>query len=394
MSAAASGAPKLRLAILGSTGSIGLSALQVVRHHPERLAVVALAAHGSKPDALLAQAEEFRPALLAVADPRAADALRGRLPAGTRLAVGAEGLLAAATLPEADRVVAALVGAAGLPPTYAALAAGKGVALANKESLVVAGRLLTELARRTGAALLPIDSEHVALHQALRSGAPEEVRRLVLTASGGPFLRRPRETWDSIRPEEALRHPTWTMGAKITIDSATLMNKGLELIEASHLFAVPPARIDVVVHPQSIVHSMVEFRDGSWIAQLAPSDMVFPIQYALAYPERWENRFPSLRPEELGSLEFLPVDEQRFPTVRLARSALSTAESAPAVLNAANEVAVYAFLAHSIPFTAIVPLVEEVLAAHRPQPLASLEEALAVDAWARERAQAALGARS
>ena len=217
--------------------------------------------------------------------------------------------------------MAAIVGAAGLPPVAAALGAGKSVALANKESLVVAGSLLTDLARRTGAEIVPIDSEHVALHQALRCGTREEVRRLVLTASGGPFLDRDPTTFATIRPEEALRHPTWSMGAKISVDSSTLINKGLELIEASHLFGIAPEAIDVVIHPRSLVHSLVEFRDGSWLAQLSVNDMIFPIQYALAYPQRWANDFPRLDLAELGTLEFLPLDNRRFPAVELARAA-------------------------------------------------------------------------
>jgi 1-deoxy-D-xylulose-5-phosphate reductoisomerase len=286
-----------------------------------------------------------------------------------------------------SRVLAAIVGAAGLPPVHAALAAGKGVALANKESLVVAGGLLTALAARTGARILPIDSEHVALHQALRAGSAEEVRRLVLTASGGPFLHRDEASWETIRPEEALRHPTWRMGAKITVDSATLMNKGLELIEASHLFGLPPEHIDVVVHPQSIVHSLVEYRDGSWIAQLARNEMVFPIQYALAYPERWENTFPRLDLAALGQLTFLALDDRRFPSVRMARQALAAGPSAPAVLNAANEVAVAAFLGGEVPFPAIFDTVAEVLDRHRPEPVADLDAALAWDAWGRREAE-------
>jgi 1-deoxy-D-xylulose-5-phosphate reductoisomerase len=379
------------IALLGSTGSIGKSALEVVRHHPDRLRVVALAAYGRDPEALAAQALEFRPELVAVVARQAAERLRALLPAGVRLVEGDEALLEAATHPCARRVVAAMVGAAGLAPAHAALAAGKDLALANKEALVVAGRLLTELAAAHGAHLLPVDSEHVALHQALRAGQSREVRRLLLTASGGPFLDRPRQSWDAISPADALRHPTWTMGAKITVDSATLMNKGLELIEASHLFAVEPHRIGVVVHPQSIVHSFVEFCDGSVIAQLAPNDMVFPIQYALAWPERWENRFEHLRLDQLGALTFRPLDAERFPAVDLARRALEAGESAPAVLNAANEVAVESFLAGRAAFTAILPTVERVLAAHRAVNLGSLEDALAWDAWARERAREALG---
>jgi 1-deoxy-D-xylulose-5-phosphate reductoisomerase len=377
----------LGIALLGSTGSIGKSALEVVRHHPDRLRVVALAAYGRDPDALAAQVLEVRPELVAVVSPEAADRLRGQLPSGVKLVEGAEGLVEVATHPRAGRVVAAMVGAAGLSPAHAALAAGKDLALANKEALVVAGRLLTELARKHGARLLPVDSEHVALHQALRGGSANEVRRLVLTASGGPFLDRPVETWADITPQDALRHPTWTMGAKITIDSATLMNKGLELIEASHLFAVEPQRIGVVIHPQSLVHSFVEFHDGSVLAQLARNDMVFPIQYALAWPERWENRFERLRLEEMGALDFRPLDSTKFPAVDLARHALLAGESAPAALNAANEVAVEAFLAGRAAFTAIVETVERVLEAHHPVALSSLEDALGWDAWARQRAR-------
>jgi 1-deoxy-D-xylulose-5-phosphate reductoisomerase len=381
----------LGLALLGSSGSIGKSALEVVRHHPDRLRVVALAAYGRDPEALAAQAREFRPELVAVVSEEAAGRLRPLLPAGVRLAAGSEALLEVATHPDAQRVLAAMVGAAGLAPAHAALAAGKDLALANKEALVVAGRLLVDLAARHGGRLLPVDSEHAALHQALRAGAASEVRRLVLTASGGPFLDRPRETWAAIAPSDALRHPTWTMGAKITIDSATLMNKGLELIEASHLFGVEPGRIDVVVHPQSIVHSFVEYRDGSVLAQLARNDMVFPIQYALAWPERWENEFERLPLERLGALHFRPLDDERFPAVELSRRALLAGESAPAVLNAANEVAVEAFLAGRVPFTAIVETVERVLARHSPEPLGSLADALAWDEWGRRQARQALG---
>ncbi|MCM2268737.1 MAG: 1-deoxy-D-xylulose-5-phosphate reductoisomerase [Thermoanaerobaculia bacterium] len=380
-----------RLALLGATGSIGRSCLEVVRHHPERFELVAVGALGSRPDELVAVAREFRPRELVVVDPAAAAAIRPHLPAGTRLAVGEDALVALAVHPDVDRLVGAIVGAAGLRPVHAALSAGKDVALANKESLVVAGKLLTGVAAATGATLLPIDSEHVALHQALRAGRPEEVERLVLTASGGPFLRRDPATFGAIRADEALKHPTWSMGAKISIDSATLVNKGLELIEAHWLFGLPAERIDVVVHPQSIVHSLVEWRDGSWIAQLAPNDMIFPIQYALAYPDRWANRFPRLEPAALGSLEFLPLDRVTFPAVDLARAALAAGDSAPAVFNAANEVAVHAFLDGRIRFPRIVATVERVLARHQPAAVVSLDEALAWDAWGRREAAAGLG---
>jgi 1-deoxy-D-xylulose-5-phosphate reductoisomerase len=374
------------LALLGATGSIGKSTLEVVRHHPDRFRIATLAALGRDPATLAALARELRPALVAVLDPRAAAALAPELPPGVRLAVGPAALDEAATHPEVDRVVAAIVGAAGLPPVAAALAAGKGVALANKESLVVAGRLLTDLARQRGVEILPVDSEHSAIHQALRTGAPAELRRLVLTASGGPFRDRPASSFGEITREEALRHPTWSMGAKITVDSATLVNKGLELIEASHLFGVAPEAIDVVVHPQSIVHSLVEWRDGSCLAQLSVNDMIFPIQYALSYPERWENRFARLELERLGRLDFLPLDPVKFPAVGLARAAIEAGESAPAVWNAANEVAVHAFLEERIPFPAIVETARRVLDGHRPAAVADLSEALGWDAWGRARA--------
>lgn len=379
----------LALALLGSTGSIGRSTLEVVRHHPDRLRVATLAARGSDLESLVAQAREFEPELIAVHDEAKARELAALLP-DVEVVGGDEGVLAAATHSSVDRVVAAMVGAAGLPPVHAALEAGKDVALANKEALVIAGPLLQALARRRGVEIVPIDSEHVALHQALRCGVAGEVRRLVLTASGGPFRERPRETWHAITPEEALAHPTWSMGRKISIDSATLMNKGLELIEAKHLFEVAPDAIDVVVHPQSQVHSLVEYIDGSWIAQLSVNDMVFSVQYALSFPERWGNEFPRLDPGALGSLDFEPLDEERFRSVGLARQAVATGGSAPAVLNAANEVAVYAFLGEQIAFPSIVETVARVLDEHAPVTVESLEDALEWDAWGRRQAQAIL----
>lgn len=381
-----------RLALLGSTGSIGTSALDVIRHHPERLELVTLAAHGSKLDLLEAQIQEFRPLMVAVFDPDKAAALAARLGNETKVVAGPEGLLETATLAEVDLLLAAVVGAAGLPAVHAALSLGKDVALANKESLVVAGGLLTRLAKKNDAKILPVDSEHVALHQALRSGARREVRRLMLTASGGPFRTRDLASWHEIDREQALAHPTWEMGAKISIDSATLMNKGLELIEASHLFELPAERIDAVVHPQSIVHSLVEFCDGSWIAQLSVNEMVFPIQYALAYPDRWDNDFPRLEPEQLGQLDFEPLDHQKFPAVDLAREAMAMGDSGPAVLNAANEIAVHAFLEDRIPFMRVVPLVQEALRTHEATKVATLDEALAWDRWGRQKAEELLDA--
>ena len=382
---------KTRLALLGSTGSIGTSALDVIRHHPERLELVTLAAQGSDLDRLAAQIGEFQPLAVAVFDPEKAAALADRVGEGTRIVSGPEGLVEVATLPEIDLLLAAVVGAAGLPAVHGALAAGKDVALANKESLVVAGGLLTRLAKQNKARILPVDSEHVALHQALRSGARTEVRRLMLTASGGPFRTRELSTWHEIDRTQALAHPTWEMGAKISIDSATLMNKGLELIEASHLFEIPAERIDAVVHPQSVVHSLVEFCDGSWIAQLSVNEMIFTIQYALAYPDRWDNDFPRLEPEALGKLEFEPLDHDKFPAVDLAREALAMGDSGPAVMNAANEIAVHAFLEERIPFVRIVPLVQEVLRSHRAATVDTLDEALAWDRWGRDKAAELLG---
>ncbi len=375
-----------RLALLGATGSIGTSCLEVVRRHPDRFAVVAVASQGSRIAELEAIVREFRPRFVAVGDPSAAAALRDRLPAPTKVAAGPTALVEAALWPEADQVVAAVVGAAGLAPVWAALDAGRDVALANKEALVVAGGRLTALAAARGARLLPIDSEHVALHQALRSGRPEEVERLVLTASGGPFRERDLATFASIRPEEALRHPTWSMGAKISVDSATMVNKGLELIEARWLFDLPVERLDVLVHPQSIVHSFVEWRDGSWIAQLSANDMVFPIQYALTWPERWPTPFARLDPAVLAKLEFQPLDRARFPAVDLARQALAAGDSAPAVFNAANEIAVQEFLAGRLPFPAIVETIGAVLDTHTPVPIESLEHALELDTAARRAA--------
>jgi 1-deoxy-D-xylulose-5-phosphate reductoisomerase len=376
-----------RLAILGSTGSIGRSVLEVVRQHPERLAVQALAAYGSHPEVLVEQIREFHPPQVAVVDPGCYRALEGEIPQSVELLAGANGLIEVATHPEVDRVVASMVGAAGLPPVYAALKAGKDVALANKESMVVAGRLLIEVARQSGAQILPIDSEHAALHQALRCGSKDEVKRLVLTASGGPFRTRDRATWGTIRSEEALRHPTWEMGAKISIDSATLMNKGLELIEACQLFSFPEDRIDVVIHPQSIVHSFVEYCDGSWIAQMAANDMVIPIQYALSFPERWGNGFEELKLTDIGRLDFESLDEEKFRSIALARQALGKADSGPAVLNAANEVAVEKFLRDEIGFVDIVSTVEKTLEMHEAVAIESLEEALDWDRWGREQAR-------
>lgn len=372
-----------RLAILGSTGSIGTSTLDVVARFPDRFEVVALAA-GRNLALAAEQVRRFRPRLLAVADEEGARRLRLELP-GVEVMAGEAGRVAVATHPDATAVVGALVGALGLVPSWRALELGKDLLLANKETLVVAGALVMDLARGTGSRVLPIDSEHNAIHQALRAGNPEAVRRLVLTASGGPFRTFSAAELERVTVEQALAHPTWRMGAKITVDSATMMNKGLEIIEAHHLFGVEEARIDLVVHPQSRVHSLVEFVDGTLIAQLSVNDMRFPILYALAYPERLPSPIGFLDLVEVGALTFEPADEVRFPALRLAREALRAGGGMPAVMNAANEVAVGAFLDRRLRFVDIARVVEEVVGASRlaSRPLASLADALAADAEGR-----------
>jgi 1-deoxy-D-xylulose-5-phosphate reductoisomerase len=374
----------LRVAVLGSTGSIGTSTLDVIASSRGRLAPFLLAANRSV-DRLLEQAHAHRPRYVVVVDPAAAaDIGATALPAGTSLAVGPERLDELVQAAEVDRVVSAIVGAAGLRSTWAALAAGKTVALANKETLVMAGPLAIRLAERTGGRILPVDSEHSAIHQALRAGTADEVLRIVLTASGGPFRTRPRETLADATPAEALKHPTWSMGPKITIDSATMMNKALELIEARWLFGLPAAKLAVLVHPQSIVHSMVEFVDGSVIAQMSPPDMRLPIQYALCHPHREESptrRFDFARPL---TLEFEPPDPERFPAVRLGHEAADRGGTCGAVLNAANEQAVGGFLEGRLRFTDIADVCARVLDEHPFQPDPSLDEVRRLDAWARQ----------
>jgi 1-deoxy-D-xylulose-5-phosphate reductoisomerase len=373
------------LSILGSTGSIGTSTLDVVRHFPDRFRVVALAA-GRNLELLARQIEEFRPHVVAVADEEKALTLAHRFP-GLEVLAGEEGRLAVATHPQATTVVGALVGALGLPATYAAVQAGKELLLANKETLVVAGSLIMAEARRSGSQIIPVDSEHNGLFQALRVGPPGTARRLILTASGGPFRTTPLAQLAHVTPEQALAHPTWHMGAKISVDSATMMNKGLEIIEAHHLFGFPPDAIDVVIHPESRIHALVEYMDGTLIAQLSVNDMRFPILYALAYPERLASPFGRLDLAAVGSLHFEPPDHRRFPCLALARQALQAGGTAPAVLNAANEVAVELFLAGQLPFLGIPELVRRVLEQEPAAPLTSLEEALAADQRARRRAR-------
>jgi 1-deoxy-D-xylulose-5-phosphate reductoisomerase len=378
-----------RIAILGSTGSIGRSTLKIVESYPERFAVATMAAGGNL-DLAVEQAVRWRPLVLSVAQEDAAETVRKRLrEAGvteTEVVWGTPGTVRVATHPEVDFVVSAIVGVAGLEATYAAVKAGKEMGLANKECLVAAGELFTAEAKRQGKPLLPIDSEHNAVHQCLRGGRADEVERVWLTASGGPFLHTPKEQFARITVAEALNHPTWKMGQRITIDSATLMNKGFEVIEAVRLFNIPPERTKVVVHPQSTVHSMVEFKDGSILAQISVTDMRLPILYALTWPERVQSdlRFDVL---SLKQLDFCPPDLDKFPCLRLAYEAVEAGGAKTVALNAADEVAVAAFLQGEIPFLGIPATIQSVLhetSSHKPE---SISEVLEVDSEARELAR-------
>jgi 1-deoxy-D-xylulose-5-phosphate reductoisomerase len=387
-----------RIAILGSTGSIGQSALAVVAAHPDRLRVVALAA-GENIARFVEQVTSFAPGTIAmstdraVSDARAELRRRGTADAATALS-GPEGLVAVATHPEADVVLFASSGTAALDAVLAAIDAGKTIALANKEILVMAGAIVMAAARAKGVAVLPVDSEHNAIHQCLHGRSPADVRRLILTASGGPFRDMAVHEIARVTPEEALRHPTWTMGPKITIDSATLMNKGLEVIEARWLFDVSPNQIEVLVHPQSIVHSLVELVDGSIIAQLGVTDMRLPIQYAFSYPARWRAPLPPLDLARASRLDFSVPDTTRFPCLRLAFRALAGDPALPIVLNAANEVAVSAFLERRIGLPAIPDLIEQAMDAYEvggTRAIRVLSDVRAVDRWAREFAEAGAG---
>src|SRR5215467_9339095 len=382
-----------RLAVVGSTGSIGQNTLRVVEHLSDRFNVFALAAN-SAVDRLAEQTAAFRPSVVAIAEERRVEDFRRRC-LELRISVpeivtGEQGLRQITSATEVDIVVSAAVGAAGLEPTYSAVAAGKTVALANKEAMVLAGELLRKTASQTGARLIPVDSEHSAIDQCLRTGDHGEVRRLLLTASGGPFRETPREDFPKITPEQALRHPTWQMGKRITIDSATLMNKGLEVIEARWLFNIAPEKIDIMVHPQSVVHSMVEFVDGSVIAQLGTADMRQPIQYALTYPERLPSPVSSLDWTTVPKLDFSLPDPHKFPCVELAYRAIEMGGTAPAVLNAADEIAVDAFLDRKIPFSDIPRMIGDTLEAHGIRAADRLESILEADTWARQHVRAML----
>ena len=378
-----------RIAILGSTGSIGRSTLSVAEAYPDRFKIVALAV-GSNLDAAFEQACRWHPRVISIAVEADADALSSRLKkeglGEIEVVHGAAGAVRVATHPDVDFVVSAIVGVAGLEATYEAVRAGKIVGLANKECLVAAGELITAEARRQGKPLLPIDSEHNAVHQCLRGGRMEEVERIWLTASGGPFLNTPRSDFASITVEQALNHPTWKMGRRITIDSATLMNKGFEVIEACRLFHMPPAKVEVLVHPQSTIHSMVEFVDGSILAQFSVTDMRLPILYALTYPERIQSdmRFPV---SDLRHLDFCPPDMNKFPCLRLAYEAAEAGGAKTVALNAADEVAVAAFLEGAIRFDEIPRIIEDVLSRTKSGELESIKKVLEADADARRYAE-------
>jgi 1-deoxy-D-xylulose-5-phosphate reductoisomerase len=378
-----------RITVLGATGSIGLRTLELVASFPDEFVVAGLAARGSNVEVVADLCRKYAPRAVALLEPSAVDRLARLLPpSGPELLAGPEGLASLARQVPADVVVSALVGAVGLLPTMAAIEAGRTVALANKETLVMAGQLMTAAARRHRVALLPVDSEHSAIFQCLIGHNRRDVHRVLLTASGGPFRELPRERFAQVTVEDALRHPTWKMGPKITIDSATLMNKGLEIIEARWLFEMEPHQVQVIVHPQSIVHSMVEYIDGSVIAQLGVADMGVPILYALTYPERRPAPAARLDLSRVGQLTFFEPDTERFPCLSLARAALERGGAAPVILNAANEMAVAAFLDGKIPFVAIPELIERALATCPARDPHGIEDCVAIDADVRQRTEA------
>lgn len=373
-----------QLAVLGSTGSIGTSCLDVVQSLSQRLSVLAITGHRSA-GVLAKQAQQFCPEYAVLSDPNSEESASAeRFPPNTKLLFGPDAIEKVASLPEVDTVVSGIVGAAGLRGTWAAIEAGKTVAIANKETLVVAGPLVMKKATETGATLLPVDSEHSAVFQALQSGQSREVRRVVLTASGGPFRGWSQDEMRRVTPEMALNHPTWNMGPKITIDSATMLNKALEVIEAKWLFGLEADQIEVVVHPQSILHSFVEFVDGSVIAQLSPPDMKLPIQYALTWPERLEGTSPKMDWSKVHTLELSPPDLDAFPGLKLGFEVAARGGSCGAVLNAAKEVAVERFLTHTLSFVDIPRACDAVLKAHEFDPSPTLSELIRLDGWARK----------
>ena len=377
---------KKKLSILGSTGSIGVSALDVIEKHGNRFDLVGISAFNNS-ELLRAQIRKYRPKIACIIDEESAGALkRDSALKNTSIVSGVAGLIEVATADDVDMVVSAIVGSAGLVPTFAAVEAGKDIALANKETLVAAGNIIMREAAENGCSLLPIDSEHSAIFQSLAGHRNKDVKRLILTASGGPFLKKGTDELKRVKAEDALNHPTWDMGSKITIDSATLMNKGLEVIEARWLFDFPPDSIDVIIHPQSIVHSMVEYIDGSVIAQMGLPDMRGPIAYALSYPERLNPGTGSLNLEEISGLTFEAPDTERFPALSLCYKALGKGGTTPAAVSAANEIAVDAFLKDEIGFNHIPEILNLVLDSHTVKVPETIEEVLKADLWAREKA--------
>ncbi len=376
-----------RLAILGSTGSIGVNTLDIVQRHPDRFEVVSLSG-GLNIELLRDQALRFRPKLVSVLNAEVAQELQRDL-TGLKIEVvhGVEGLIRVATHPEVDQVVSAIVGAVGLIPTLSAIKSGKPIALANKEPLVMAGKLIMEEAKKNGVTILPIDSEHSAIFQSLLGHRKEDIHRLILTASGGPFLNLPISKLHEVTVKDALHHPHWEMGKKITIDSASLMNKGLEVIEAHWLFDIPVEKISVQIHPQSVIHSMVEYTDGSIICQLAIADMRIPIAYALSFPSRMELPLPFLDLPRVGPLTFSHPDPEKFPCLQLAYQSIEIGETMPTILNAANEVAVHSFLDGMIRFTDIPSVIRRVMEEHQVKPIQTIEDILKADQWAREKAK-------
>jgi 1-deoxy-D-xylulose-5-phosphate reductoisomerase len=382
-----------RLAVLGSTGSIGVNTLDIVRQFPDQFEVVSLSA-GLNSQLLKQQILQFRPKVVSLLNKGLSETLRSELSSvPVEIVHGVEGLIQVATHPEVDQVVSALVGAVGLIPTLSAIKAGKTIALANKEALVMAGKVMMEEARQNHVQILPIDSEHSAIFQALLGHQREDVHRIILTASGGPFFKLSLHELEGVTASEALQHPNWEMGRKITIDSASLMNKGLEVIEAHWLFNMPVEKIDVQIHPQSVVHSMVEYIDGSIVAQMGITDMRVPISYALSFPHRLHLNLPRLNLFQKGDLTFFPPDPERFPCLTLAYRSIRIGETMPAILNAANEVAVNAFLEGSLKFTDLPLLIQQVMNEHEVKPVQTIEDILRADQWARGRAKTILQGR-
>ncbi|MEV5024719.1 1-deoxy-D-xylulose-5-phosphate reductoisomerase [Paenibacillus sp. LPE1-1-1.1] len=377
-----------KISILGSTGSIGTQTLDIIAHDPERYKVVGLSA-GANVDLLIEQANQFKPAIVSLASKADAESVRSQIPAGTRIVYGEEGLIEVAAGTDADIAVTAIMGSRGLPATLAAIDAGKTIGLANKETLVTAGHIVMERAKERGVSILPIDSEHSAIFQCLNGEDRRSINQITLTASGGSFRDRTRAQLEGVTVAEALNHPNWSMGAKITIDSATMVNKGLEVIEAKWLFDVTYDQIDVIIHPESIIHSYVEFSDNSVIAQLGMPDMRVPIQYALSYPHRNATPTDRLNLAQIGKLHFREMDFERYPCLRLAFECGRLGQSAPAVFNAANEVAVARFLKGEISFLDIERILESVVGQHDASDINDLQMIAEVDAWARRVAESA-----